>query len=71
MTIEPTETGLKLLRLIERWGGDLAPDAEDLIGCQGAAFDAVIGALLYRGFIQHGAWGTFILTDLGKQAISR
>lgn len=65
-----TEPQMKLLRLIDQWGGDLSPDAEETIGCRGAAFDAVIGALLYRKLIIAGAWGTYPLTDLGRQAIA-
>ena len=66
---EISETQLRLLRSIDRWDGDLSPDAEDEIGCRGAAFDAVIGALLYREYIIVGAWGTYPLTDKGRAAI--
>ena len=65
-----TETGLKLLRIIDNWGGDLSPDAEDDIGAHGAAFDAVIGALIYREYIIVGAWGTYPLTDKGRETLA-
>lgn len=70
MEPEISTAQLKLLRIIDRWGGDLSPDAEEDIGCRGAAFDAVIGALLYRKYIIAGEWGTYPLTDKGRTALN-
>lgn len=59
----------QLLKLINRWDGDLAPDAEEQIGCRGEAFWNVLDALRRKGLIIDGAWGTYNLTPLGKKTV--
>jgi hypothetical protein len=42
----------RLLKDIARWG-ELGPDAEDVAGCHGAAFEAVLSALERKGLIAY------------------
>lgn len=48
MTLTHAQTAL--LRDCERWG-EIGPDAEDIAGCHGAAFNAVVDALIRKGYL--------------------
>ena len=65
-----TAPQLKLLKIIDQWAGDLPPDAEEQLGCQGEAFWNVLGALRRRGLITDGAWGTYNLSPEAQQIVN-
>lgn len=68
-TIDMSEPQYKLMRIIHKWDGDLSPDAEDEIGCTGAAFDAVLGSCIVRKYLAPLAHGTYEITKLGKDVM--
>ncbi len=47
----PSKVQLKLLRMMQKWSGDLPPDAEEEIGLSGAAFNSVHRALFLSGYM--------------------
>lgn len=61
-----TKPQRKMLKILDTWGGDLPPDAEEMIGCRGEAFWNVIDALRRRELLTDGAHGTYILTPSGQ-----
>ena len=65
-----TKPQVALLKIIDRWDGDLGPDAEEEIGCRGEAFWNVLGALRRHDFIEEGAWDTYIITPKGSAALA-
>jgi hypothetical protein len=68
-----TRSQSRLLKSIHRWG-ELSPDAESEVGCTGAAFNAVIRALLTRGLIvdrTEGACSFLAITAAGQAALAQ
>ena len=63
----------RLLKSMRRWG-ELSPDAEGEVGCTGAAFNAVIRALLIRGLIEdrtEGGCSFLAITAAGQAALMK
>jgi hypothetical protein len=68
-----TRSQLRLLKSIRRWG-ELSPDAEGEVGCTGAAFNAVIRALLTRSLIEdrtEGGCSFLAITAAGQEALAK
>ena len=66
-----TRSQRRLLTSIRRWG-ELSQNAEDEVGCSGAALHAVIRALLARGLIEERTQGdcSFLaITAAGHNAL--
>jgi hypothetical protein len=51
MARELTPAMRRLIKDCVRWG-EIGPDAEDVAGCHGAAFNRVVGGLISRGLLK-------------------
>lgn len=56
----------RLLRDMGRWG-EVGPDAEDVAGCHGAAFNKVLDALIRKGMADENGG----ITPTGRAAIAK
>ncbi len=67
-----TRAQRRLLKSLDRWG-ELSPDAEHEVGCTGAAFDAVVRAVIRKGWAEDrmtGAACYLAVTDTGRVALA-
>lgn len=63
-----TQKQIRLMQEIDRWG-ELSMDAEIVAGCHGAAFAAMLGGLIKRGWIAGNQSDGMVVTEAGRKAM--